>query len=66
MKDGYVVILFDLSIFSLTYVLQYNKLTWYDAGLGACGWTNSGSDFVAALSVERYGSGGNCGQVRYI
>ncbi|TCD63245.1 hypothetical protein EIP91_005801 [Steccherinum ochraceum] len=34
--------------------------TWYDAGLGACGFTDSDSDPVVALSVGDYGSGQNC------
>ncbi|CAG8459971.1 5842_t:CDS:1 [Dentiscutata heterogama] len=35
--------------------------TFYDVGLGACGETNSDSDFICALSREQFGSspGGN-------
>ncbi|CCM05816.1 uncharacterized protein FIBRA_08050 [Fibroporia radiculosa] len=36
--------------------------TWYDTGLGACGYTDSNSDPVVAISHLIYGSGGNCNQ----
>ncbi|KAI1364594.1 RlpA-like double-psi beta-barrel-protein domain-containing protein-containing protein [Xylaria arbuscula] len=25
-------------------------MTWYDPGLGACGWTNGGGDMIVAMS----------------
>jgi len=34
--------------------------TFYDAGLGACGKTNTDADFIVALNVDQYGSGGYC------
>jgi len=34
--------------------------TWYDAGLGACGFTDTDDDPVVALSVGDYGDGENC------
>ncbi|CCM05810.1 uncharacterized protein FIBRA_08044 [Fibroporia radiculosa] len=36
--------------------------TWYDTGLGACGYTDSNSSPVVAISHLIYGSGGNCNQ----
>jgi len=36
--------------------------TWFEVGLGACGYENVNSDKIVALSVERYGDGGNCNQ----
>ncbi|WVR06669.1 hypothetical protein IAU60_003701 [Kwoniella sp. DSM 27419] len=37
------------------------QATYYDAGLGACGWTNSNDDFVVAVNSAQY-QGGNCGK----
>lgn len=34
------------------------SLTFYDPGLGACGWINSPGDFIAALNVEQFNSFG--------
>ncbi|KAJ1971237.1 Non-catalytic module expn protein [Dimargaris xerosporica] len=28
--------------------------TWYETGVGACGWTNQGTELVAALSYKLY------------
>ncbi|KAH8104792.1 Non-catalytic module family EXPN protein [Cristinia sonorae] len=39
---------------------HYGKGTWYDAGLGACGYTDSNNDLVVALPVKAYGNGENC------
>ncbi|KAI0287944.1 expansin family protein [Russula brevipes] len=38
--------------------------TWYDAGLGNCGWTNKGSDLIVAISKGFYDQtgGSNCGK----
>ncbi|THG97299.1 hypothetical protein EW026_g4672 [Hermanssonia centrifuga] len=36
--------------------------TYFDTGLGACGWTNQNSDKIIAISSSIFGSGGNCGQ----
>ncbi|KIY47007.1 hypothetical protein FISHEDRAFT_59907 [Fistulina hepatica ATCC 64428] len=33
-----------------TYGTYSGHGTWYYAGLGACGWTNSGTDYIAAIS----------------
>jgi hypothetical protein len=38
------------------------EMTWYDVGLGACGWTNKASDFVVAVNKAQYGGGELCGQ----
>ena len=37
------------------------QATFYDAGLGACGWINSASDYVVAVNSEQYDSS-YCGQ----
>ncbi|TCD63246.1 hypothetical protein EIP91_005802 [Steccherinum ochraceum] len=36
--------------------------TWFDVGLGACGYHNVNSDPIIAISSDIYGSGGNCNQ----
>jgi expansin (peptidoglycan-binding protein) len=39
----------------------YNgDITYYEPGLGACGWTNQDSEAVVALSPAQYS--GNCGK----
>lgn len=38
--------------------------TWFDVGLGACGQWNVNSDFIVAISHDRWANGGNCEQVR--
>ncbi|KII86657.1 hypothetical protein PLICRDRAFT_113446 [Plicaturopsis crispa FD-325 SS-3] len=36
--------------------------TWFDVGLGNCGYTDQNSDPILAISTDIYGSGGNCNQ----
>jgi len=36
------------------------RFTFYQAGMGACGRRNSGSDFIVALNQPQYGSGADC------
>ncbi|ESK93024.1 expansin family protein [Moniliophthora roreri MCA 2997] len=36
------------------------RFTFYDAGLGACGKTNSNSDFIVALNAPQWNGGNNC------
>ncbi|KAH9478685.1 hypothetical protein JR316_0009143 [Psilocybe cubensis] len=36
------------------------RLTFYNAGLGACGKTNSDSEFVAAMNADQYAGGAHC------
>jgi len=38
------------------------SFTFYDAGLGACGQTNSNSDFIVALNAPQFASGSYCFQ----
>ncbi|OCF37339.1 hypothetical protein I317_06959 [Kwoniella heveanensis CBS 569] len=41
------------------------QATYFNVGLGACGWTNVDSDYIVAVNSEQYGLngyGGNCGQ----
>lgn len=38
------------------------RFSFYDAGLGACGGYNSGSDFIVALNHIQYNSGDYCGK----
>lgn len=39
------------------------QATYYAAGLGACGWTNSGSDFIVAMNAPEWDGGSHCGQM---
>jgi len=42
---------------------SYNgRGTWFDAGLGACGWYNVNSDPIVAISQQIYDSGSHCSQ----
>jgi hypothetical protein len=41
---------------------DHAQMTWYDVGMGACGWTNKPSDFVVAINSAQYSSGAHCGQ----
>ncbi|KAG0700443.1 RlpA-like double-psi beta-barrel-protein domain-containing protein-containing protein [Suillus ampliporus] len=36
--------------------------TWFEVGDGACGYEDTDSDPVVAISAQIYGSGGNCNQ----
>jgi len=36
--------------------------TFFEPGLGNCGWESKAGDSIVALAMGRYGSGGNCGQ----
>lgn len=38
------------------------QATYYAAGLGACGWTNSGSDSIVAMNAPEWAGGSHCGQ----
>jgi hypothetical protein len=38
------------------------EFSWYDAGLGACGGTNSANDFIVALSVQSWDGGSHCNE----
>ncbi|KAJ1034430.1 hypothetical protein NDA18_001291 [Ustilago nuda] len=38
------------------------QATYYAAGLGACGWVNSGSDFIVAMNAPEWAGGSRCGQ----
>jgi hypothetical protein len=37
-------------------------MTWYNVGVGACGWKNKASDFVVAVNTAQFDSGAHCGQ----
>ncbi|KAH0832166.1 RlpA-like double-psi beta-barrel-protein domain-containing protein-containing protein [Lanmaoa asiatica] len=37
--------------------------TWFYDGMGACGYDNSNSDRIVAISSQIYGAGANCNQV---
>ncbi|KAI0807200.1 RlpA-like double-psi beta-barrel-protein domain-containing protein-containing protein [Fomes fomentarius] len=39
------------------------RLTYYDAGQNACGWYDSDSDYVIALSPKLYNNGAHCGKM---
>ena len=46
------------------YPLWYTQATWFEVGLGACGYTDTDADFIVALPASDYGSGSNCNKVR--
>lgn len=37
--------------------------TWFYDGLGACGYYNTNSDPIVAISAQIYGTGGSCNLV---
>ncbi|KAI0042642.1 hypothetical protein FA95DRAFT_1575621 [Auriscalpium vulgare] len=37
--------------------------TWFDTGLGACGFNNVNSDFIVALATPDYANGAHCNQM---
>ncbi|KAF4603897.1 hypothetical protein EYR40_001070 [Pleurotus pulmonarius] len=38
------------------------RFTYYAAGLGSCGHTNTDNDFIVALNAAQYAGGSHCGQ----
>jgi hypothetical protein len=46
------------------YPLRCAQATWYNVGLGACGYTDKNSDAVVALAQPNWGGGSHCNQVR--
>ncbi|KIJ98933.1 hypothetical protein K443DRAFT_103189 [Laccaria amethystina LaAM-08-1] len=48
----------------LTLEKRFNngRFSFYDAGLGACGKTNTGSDFIVALNAAQWDGGSHCFQ----
>lgn len=42
------------------------KATWYEVGLGACGYNDTDSDPIIAISAQIYGNGGYCNQVVHL
>ncbi|KAJ7738498.1 RlpA-like double-psi beta-barrel-protein domain-containing protein-containing protein [Mycena maculata] len=47
---------------TMTLLKRYDqaRFTFYAAGLGACGTTNTASDFIVALNSPQYGNGEHC------
>ncbi|EJD49797.1 hypothetical protein AURDEDRAFT_58927 [Auricularia subglabra TFB-10046 SS5] len=43
-------------------VTHTGRVTWFKAGLGACGKRNTGSDLIVAISHLRWSGGNNCDQ----
>jgi len=43
-------------------VTHSGRATYYEVGLGACGYTDTDSEPIVAISHLIYGSGGNCNQ----
>lgn len=41
---------------------QTGKATFFEPGLGACGWQSSASDHIAAIDSAQYAGGSNCGK----
>ncbi|PWN27981.1 barwin-like endoglucanase [Jaminaea rosea] len=38
------------------------KATFFEPGLGACGWQSGANDMIAALATSSYAGGSNCGK----
>ncbi|GFZ50494.1 hypothetical protein JCM24511_08251 [Saitozyma sp. JCM 24511] len=38
------------------------QATYFEVGLGACGWTNTDSDSIVALNAAQYSGGADCGK----
>ncbi|KAN0090814.1 RlpA-like double-psi beta-barrel-containing domain containing protein [Tylopilus felleus] len=46
---------------------SYNGIgTYFDVGLGACGFNNVNTDLIVALPVSQYGTGQHCNQYVWI
>ncbi|KZT64926.1 hypothetical protein DAEQUDRAFT_747247 [Daedalea quercina L-15889] len=43
-------------------VTHTGRGTWYEVGLGACGYENVDTDYIVAISQDIYADGGNCNQ----
>ncbi|WVQ96621.1 hypothetical protein IAU59_003726 [Kwoniella sp. CBS 9459] len=46
-------------------ITHSGQATYFNVGLGACGWNNEDSDYIVAVNSAQYGLngyGGNCGQ----
>ncbi|MEU1301506.1 RlpA-like double-psi beta-barrel domain-containing protein [Streptomyces shenzhenensis] len=41
---------------SVQVIQHVGDVTWYNTGLGACGWWNNDSELVAAVAPEVYGN----------
>jgi hypothetical protein len=55
--------------FLISHMLTYRAQgTYFDVGLGNCGWHNVNSDLIVAISKDRYddANGSNCGQYIHI
>jgi expansin (peptidoglycan-binding protein) len=49
--------------FAASSVTAFNgRMTWFEPGLGACGWTNNRGDPVVALNPNQWAGGSRCGQ----
>ncbi|ORY24586.1 RlpA-like double-psi beta-barrel-protein domain-containing protein-containing protein [Naematelia encephala] len=36
--------------------------TYFEVGLGACGWTNANEDLIVAINSDQYDNGDHCGK----
>lgn len=43
-------------------VTHTGRGTWFEVGLGACGFVDQDNDWIVAISHEIWGTGGNCNQ----
>ncbi|KAH6919047.1 B2-aldehyde-forming enzyme [Coprinopsis sp. MPI-PUGE-AT-0042] len=52
----------DSSVHQLEKRFSNARMTFYDAGLGACGHVNTNADFIVALNAPQWEGGRHCGE----
>eukprot|EP01117_Protostelium_nocturnum_P014136 TRINITY_DN5341_c0_g1_i1.p1 TRINITY_DN5341_c0_g1~~TRINITY_DN5341_c0_g1_i1.p1 ORF type:complete len:112 (-),score=31.22 TRINITY_DN5341_c0_g1_i1:25-360(-) len=56
-----------IALFVLLAVAQVfafsGQATYFDPGLGSCGWKSGGGDYICALNVAQYPNNGVCGRM---
>ncbi|KAI2634464.1 RlpA-like double-psi beta-barrel-protein domain-containing protein-containing protein [Xylaria nigripes] len=58
------LVLTAVAVFSSTIAAKpgTGAMTWFNAGLGACGWWDNDGEAVVALNTADYNGGANCGR----
>ncbi|KAI0144586.1 RlpA-like double-psi beta-barrel-protein domain-containing protein-containing protein [Xylariaceae sp. FL1272] len=55
-------VLAAVAVFATSAAATSGQMTWYEPGLGACGFTNNRDQAVVALNTADYANGAHCGQ----